>query len=221
MNAHGFALAKGDKRSHVIVDHTGEVYSLPRMLGLKTKEVRSRLGEGASLPDVASVKAAIGERMIPPLRRHIDEARKQFLERSATLGHFKMQMTQLHRDARVKLDKRHKAEWDAKTRERAARLPKGVRGLWHRVTGKYQELRGQNEDEARKQRDRQSLERRDLFEGQCEQRQVLQEKFRELRSRQASQLLDLRRDVGRFLKLSQGSSLSPRRSQGLGLKLER
>lgn len=221
LNAHGFALAKGDRRSHVVVDHSGEVYALPRMLGLKTKEVRARLGDGADLPDVASIKAKIGEKMVPALRRHIEESRTQFRERSAKLGQYKAQMTQAHRDAREKLDERHKSEWDDRTRERAARLPKGVRGLWHRITGKYQQVRRQNEDEARAQRDRQSLERRDLIEGQLEQRQVLQEKYRDLRSRQAEQLLDLRRDVGRFLKLSESPSLGQRQSQGLGLRLER
>lgn len=221
LNAHGFALAKGDRRSHVVVDHSGEVYALPRMLDIKTKVVRARLDDGADLPDVASIKAKIGEKMVPALRRHIEESRAQFRERSAKLGQYKAQMTQAHRDAREKLDERHKSEWDDRTRERAARLPKGVRGLWHRITGKYQEVRRQNENEARKQRDRQSHERRDLIEGQLEQRQVLQEKYRDLRSRQAEQLLDLRRDVGRFLKLSESPSLGQRKSQGLGLRLER
>ena len=221
LNAHGFALAKGDRRSHVIVDHSGEVYALPRMLGLKTKEVRARLGDGADLADVASIKAKIGEKMVPALRRHIEESRAQFRERSLRLGQYKAQMTQAHREARDKLDERQKSEWDDRTRERAARLPKGVRGLWHRITGKYQEVRAQNENEAQAQRDRQSLERRDLIEGQLEQRQVLQEKYRDLRSRQAEQLLDLRRDVGRFLKLSESPSLGQRKSQGLGLRLER
>ncbi|MEM1286488.1 MAG: hypothetical protein AAGH43_13970 [Pseudomonadota bacterium] len=47
-----FHLTKGDRRGHVIVDHTGEVYSLARMLGVKTKDVRARLGEGDTLQGV-------------------------------------------------------------------------------------------------------------------------------------------------------------------------
>lgn len=123
LNRYGFALAKGDKRGHVVVDHAGEVWSLPRMLGLKTKEVRARLGDGADLSDVATIKAQISERMVPALRRHIDEARGQLHERSAKFEQYKADMTQLHRDARVKMDDRHKHEWDAQTVARAARLP--------------------------------------------------------------------------------------------------
>lgn len=39
------------------VDHNGEVYSLPRMLGLKTKEVRERLGDGDNLQSVDETKS--------------------------------------------------------------------------------------------------------------------------------------------------------------------
>ena len=53
----GYALAKGDRRDFVLVDRFGEVYSLPRMAGVKTKDVRSRLGDGADLPSVEDVKA--------------------------------------------------------------------------------------------------------------------------------------------------------------------
>ena len=36
----GFILAKGDRRGHVAVDHDGEVYSLSRWTGVKTKDRR-------------------------------------------------------------------------------------------------------------------------------------------------------------------------------------
>ena len=138
LEEHGFFLAKGDKRSFVVIDHSGEVQSLPRALGLKTKDVAARLGDGNDLPGVDETKKQIGERMTPAIRRHVEEARAQFQKRSGTLGHYKMQMTHLHRDARGTLEKRLSGEWQAETAARAARLPKGIRGLWHRITGKYQ-----------------------------------------------------------------------------------
>jgi hypothetical protein len=218
----GFFLAKGDKRGHVILDHSGEVYSLPRILGLKTKEVRARLGSGDDLPSVEARQKAIGERMTPAIKRHIEDSRTQFRARSATLGHYKMEMTHLHRDARAKLDKRHADDWAKETRERAARLPRGVRGLWHRITGRYQEVRAQNEREAQRSKERQEQERQKLIEKQLEQRRVLQEQFKELRERQARQLLELRRDVAHFLRLCGDRSTTERgRSMSLGLKLER
>ena len=219
----GFFLARGDKRSFVVVDHNGNVHSLPRALGLKTKEVRARLGDGDELPGVAQAQALIGQRMTPAIRQHIEESRAQFRQRSATLGHYKMQMTHLHREAREKLNDRQRREWDTETKERAGRLPKGIRGLWHRITGRYQEVRAQNEREAEASRQRQARERQKLIEQQLEQRRVLQAEFKELRERQARQLLDLRRDVGRFVRLSRAEGTGPDRSlsSGLGLRLSR
>ena len=219
----GFFLAKGDKRGFVIVNFDGDVQSLPRALGLKTKEVRARLGEGDDLPSVAQTLRTIGERMTPAIRRHIEEARAQFRQRSAKLAHYKMEMTHLHRDARVKLDTRHKAEVVVETRERAARLPKGFKAIWSFITGRYRLLRAQNEREAERSRERQAGERQTLIDGQRDQRAVLQAEFKELRKRQAQQLLILRSDVGRFLKMSRTDLGAPSRSQGaaLDLKLQR
>jgi len=219
----GFFLARGDKRGFVVLDHGGEVYSLPRMLGLKTKAVRERLGDGDTLDTVAATQKTIGERMTPAIRRHVEESRTRFLKRSATLGHYKMEMTHLHREARRKLDQKQAAEWLAETKDRAARLPRGLRGLWHRITGEYQRVRTLNEDEATQTKDRHAGERQSLIDRQLEQRRVLQTQFRELRRGQAQQLLSLRRDIGRFLALSRGMHDPPQhaRRPSMALKLER
>lgn len=219
----GFFLAKGDKRGFVVLDHQGEVYSLPKMLGLKTKEVRQRLGDGDDLPSVDATQQTIGARMTPAIRRHIEESRTRFLKRSATLGHVKMEMTHRHRDERAKFDDRQRLEWDEQNRARAARLPKGLRGLWHRLTGEYQKARAENEAEAERSRQKQAQERQALTDKQRDQRAALQSQFKELRSGQAEQLRDLRREVGRFLKLSRGIGSTPERAQraSMSLRLER
>lgn len=218
----GFLLARGDKRSHVVLDHSGEVHSLPRMLGLKTKEVRARLGDGADLPGVAAAQKVVGERMTPALRRHVEESRSRFQERSAKLGAYKAEMTRLHRDARTKLDTRQKTEWEAETRVRADRLPKGLRGLWHRLTGRYQTVRRHNEMEAQLSRARQAEDRQALIDKQLEQRSALQAQIKDLRRKQAEQLFELRKDIGRYLSLTRVEK-TPDQSMrtGLTLKLDR
>ncbi|MGY4748870.1 relaxase/mobilization nuclease domain-containing protein [Pannonibacter sp. Q-1] len=222
LGEHGFHLARGDKRGYVVVDHSGEVHSLTRMVGEKTRDVAGRLGSAEALNSVEATKASLGKTMVPAIRRHVEESRAQFRQRSATLAHYKMEMTHLHRDARAKLDARQRTEWNEETLARAARLPSGLRGLWHRLTGRYQEVRRQNEDEATRSRERQADERQKLIEKQLEQRAILQAQFKDLRKRQAEQLLELRRDVGRFLSFARsetGRSLS--RGSSIGLRLER
>lgn len=218
----GFFLAKGDRRGFVVLDHRGDVWSLPRLLDVKTKEVRVRLGDGEKLPSVARTLATIAERITPAIRRHIEEARGQFRERSNKLGQYKAEMTRFHGDTRESLDNRQRTEWDNETRARQARLPKGLRGLWHRITGKYSQVRRENETEAQRTRERQAQERQRLIDKQLEQRAVLQAQIRELRSRQAKQLAELRRDIGRYLAFTRGID-APRRQLGpsIGLKLER
>lgn len=223
MQDRGFFLARGDRRGFVVLDHQGDVWSLPRLLDLKTKEVRARLGDGEKLRSVEATHTIIGERMTPAIRRHVEEARMRFRQASAKLGERKQEMTRAHRSERVALETRQRSEWDAETRARAERLPKGLRGLWHRLTGKYQEIRAANEAEALRSRERQAQERQRLIERQLAQRAALQTQFRDLRKKQAEQLLALRSDIGRFLNLTrarQASSASARRPSS-GLKLQR
>lgn len=218
----GYLLAKGDKRGFVVLDHSGEVYSLPRALSLKAKDVRARLGDPESLPNVADTHKIIAGRMTPAIKRHVAESRLQFQKRSATLDHYKMEMTQLHRDARAKLQSRQSVEWQIETRDRAARLPKGLRGLWHRITGKYQEVRRLNEHEAKKTQERHALERHTLIEQQLAQRRVLQDRIKDHRRAQYVRLVELRKDIGRFFKLARTSIQPERRhDNSLGLKLQR
>jgi hypothetical protein len=219
----GLYVAKGDKRGFVIVDHGGEVYSLPRCLDLKTKDVRARLGDGADLKSVTETQRAIGARMTPAIRTRIAESRTRFAKDSAKLAHLKMQMTHCHRDERALLRQSQEQEWQRETKERQDRLPKGLRGLWHRLTGKYQQVRTANETEAALTKQRHSGAQHALLDRQREERASLQESFKELRSRQATLLLELRKDVGRFLSLSRAHTERAERSQsiGLGLRLER
>ena len=216
----GFFLAKGDKRSFVVLDHNGEVYSLPRQLDLKTKEVRARLGDASDLRDVENTKAQIGRLMAPTIIRHVDESRKQFQERSSVLASYKSEMTKLHRGAREKLRKTQMREWNEETRAREQRLPRGLRGLWHRLTGQYQAVRRQNESEASQTQARHARERYSLIETQHKQRAVLQSRFQDLRTRQANQLSALRREIGSYLKLARAADVSgPSRKATLGLRL--
>jgi hypothetical protein len=218
----GLLLARGDRRGFVVLDHHGEVWSLPRMLGLKTKEVRSRLGTGENLRSVEDTRRLIGERMTPAIRRHISEARKQFAGRIQQLATYRTEMTRLHREGRSRLAQRQSVEWDQETLERSARLPKGLRGLWHRLTGRYQKIRAANEVEALATRQRHTKERDTLIQQQLGQRAALQEQVRDVRRQQAEQLLELRADAGRYLRFGRGEAASERApGHGLGLTLSR
>lgn len=62
-------MAQGDKRSFVAVDRFGEVYSIPRTLGIKTSEVRKRLGDLEGYPSVEqAIRAA---KLLDVIQEHV------------------------------------------------------------------------------------------------------------------------------------------------------
>jgi len=71
----GYFLARGDRRSYVVIDLQSEVYSLPKQANVKTKVVRERLGDPALLPSVDDIHALL-EKM-PEHRRQENTQEKQ------------------------------------------------------------------------------------------------------------------------------------------------
>ena len=54
----GYVLARGDRRSFVVVDTDGQVHSLARQIsGAKTRQVKARLGTADHLPNVETAKS--------------------------------------------------------------------------------------------------------------------------------------------------------------------
>ncbi|MCI4646175.1 MAG: relaxase/mobilization nuclease domain-containing protein [Hyphomonadaceae bacterium] len=210
----GLWLAKGDLRGHVLIDTQGEVFSLARTLNLKTKEVRQRLGREDDLPSVTETLSEIASAMKPVIAGHIQQVRAGFQSRSATLSHKAALMRDRHRMARTELNTNQKARHIEETKERASRLPRGLSGLWSRMTGKFQAIRRENEAEASRSKARDQKEREDLVFGQLKERRTLQRAIRNERSSHAKQLLDLRSDQKHFDQL-------PGRERQAGRRRER
>ncbi len=187
--------------------------------------MRARIGEDVPLPSVAESQKVLAEKMKPAIKRHVAESWDRFRAQSMRLGEAKAAMTIAHREGRRALDDRLNAEWTAECRARAASLPRGLRGLWRRITGDYQKQRALLEAEAERSRFRQAQERQALVDKQHRERAALQRQFKELRSHQAQQLVTLRAEIGRFFSLSRGLEASAAagraRSASTGLKLSR
>ncbi len=191
-------LAQGDKRGFVVLDFNGSVHSLPRLLDLKTKDVKAKLGSepARSLEDAKKqLSAGLGKEA----RAKIDQSRERFAKRHATLKTYGTEMTHLHRNERSKLGNDHSAQWMKATQERHARFPRGVRGLWSWVTGKSAQIKKDNLAEASDQQARQMREREEQMRRQAQERHILQEKIKELRHAQAQELIRLRRELASHL----------------------
>lgn len=192
------SVARGDSRTVVVLDHRGEVHALSRLLGLKAKDVRGRFSDGNALPTVSETRAALTEKMTPALRAHIEVSRAKFQQGKIVLDVQKQTLTAVHRDERRALDQKLRQEWDVETRQRAARLPKGLLGLRHRITGQYAKVRRENESEAKQTLVRHAAQKQQLADKQLDQRIRLQSKIKELRNAQATELRNLRRDLSHY-----------------------
>lgn len=195
LHERGFWLARGDRRSFVVLDYSGQVWSVPRTLGLKTKAVRERLGDAAELLSVAQTKHHIAERMTPAMRRHIQSARDSFKATTVVTDRLRQEMVQRHRGERLTMKSSLGLLQQAEAQERAKRLPRGLKALWWRVTGQSRKIEVQLKDEAREAAKRYQAIWDRLVADQLTERRPLQQRINKLRSKQAELLRDLRRDV--------------------------
>jgi hypothetical protein len=170
----GYFLAKGDRRGFVASDLEGEVFSVARWAGIKTKDLNARLGNPDRLPDVETVQKSLRARMTERLRDFVREDRKSQEAEQKPLTDELNTMVSAHRRERARLQTRQAERWKDETSARQARFRKGLGALYDLLTGKAAALRRDNERETFRawQRDRAQRER--LFEDQMRERSKLQ-----------------------------------------------
>jgi len=194
LKARGFSLAQGDRRGHVAITPEGEVLSVARYTGKKTKDVRARLGDPEHFPDVAQAKAQLAKELSSTFKRHMREADEQKRRDLAPLDAKRQAMVQHQRQERAHLVAKQQQRWAEETRARAARFDKGVKALWSQLTGKHAEIRKANEREAYAALARDREQRQRVTFAQIQDRQALQTEIRAVRDRHAALLKDLRAD---------------------------
>ncbi len=197
----GFWLAQGDRRSFVAVDWRGEVYSISRSAGVKVKELRARLGKSDEFLSVDEAKAQISAMLTPKLQTWARQTAEQAKKANVAAEFQRGQMVQRHRTARSELSAAHNERWAAEERARAARTPRGFRGLWGWITGKNRQIRKINEAEISAAKARDRHERQDLISRQLEERQGFQRQVKLARSKQYEALEELGRDIAQAIAL--------------------
>jgi len=190
----GLFLARGDRRGHVAVTYEGEVISIPRAIGKKSKDVTTRLGKPQELESVDQTRQRIAKEIAPKLGSYITKARADANAEKSALEIRRQEMQAQQQAERAKLDAGQKARAEQEAAARSARLRKGLRGLLDRITGKRAALEKQNEMEAiwSLQRDRE--QRHALVDAQLKDRQSLQAEIVAARNRHAEVLRSLHYD---------------------------
>lgn len=200
LSEQGYALARGDRRGLVAVDIHGEVYSLARYAGVRTKDVRAKCGNGDELPGVAEAKSGMRGKLTRQMRSFISQFRDKQVRDMAPLMAARDEMVTKHRSERQRMKERQAKRELAEQKTRMDRLNKGLRGLWDRVTGTHSRVKDQNIQDAMRCYKRDQNQRDELVLTQMMERQGLQKKITAMRKRQAEDRKIMARDVGRVIR---------------------
>ena len=197
----GYYLAKG-RRGFVALDVHGEIYSLPRQLGMKKKDLEARLGSLKNLATVDEVQASIKGRLSKLFKKFSDELNLQHEKEITLLEQKRLDMVKHQRDQREKLKAQQKERWHREELKRTARIRNGFKGLWDKLTGSYWRNRKKNEHEAWYAYKRDQKQREELFRKQMDERQSLQVQIRAMRDKQEEERKSLFRDLSHAESIS-------------------
>lgn len=195
MEARGYYLAQGDRRGHVAIDWTGEIYAIARWTGVRTKEVSAKLGDSADLPPIEQVTKQIAERLAVKRTAFAAEAKSEFDAARTNLMNKKRGLVARQRRERAVLWEKQTERWAEESRARAERFRKGLKGLWDRITGRNTRIRQHNEREAQEARRRDHAERQQLIDRQLTERRELQKQIVSLRARHEQQAAEFQSDL--------------------------
>ncbi|MCB1984147.1 MAG: relaxase [Burkholderiales bacterium] len=196
----GYYLAKGDRRGYVAVDLHGEVYSLSRQIGIKKAELSKKLGKAEALPSVEETKNTVSSDLTKQFKKFNDELKLKHKQEMEPLIHARHAMVQRHRDARESQRLAHEKRWQSEELERSARLRKGFKGIWDRLTGSHQKTRDKNEKETQKCQLRDQNEKETLISSQLAERRKLQDQLQQLRNEQNDERKDFFSDMDQQYK---------------------
>lgn len=206
---YGFTLAQGDRRGFVAVDYKGEIYSLSRWTGIKTRALKVRLKQGDDLPSVQEAKNKIAEIMTDVLKAHINDVRNERSKKFQPLKNAAITMRNNHRYARSSLDESQNERIAKEDKQRRERLPTWFKGVIARITGKHRRIQKENRQEAIKCRARDHSEKQELVTKQLQERGRLQDKIQAVRQDHNETMLQMRKDIGVYMDMKEQNKPEP------------
>lgn len=194
----GYLLARGNRRGFVGVDHRGEVFAVSKWVGIKTKEVRTRLADEKTLPSVDEARSQIAKDMKARLDTLSQEQMTVFATRRAELEEKRQALVRQYQAERQKLLETQQSFWQDKQQEWRNNFSKGIRGLFDHLTGRRKQIEERNELEAWQIQMRQQQERDALIFEQLEIRRTLQARIERLEALKSYRLDTLERDRSQY-----------------------
>jgi len=205
----GYSLARGDRRGYVAVDHKGEVYALSKWAGVKTKDVRARLGEAETLPSLEEAKATFAKEMQTALSRWERELQERIEAHHARYEARKRGLIEQQTAERQALFDGIEERRIKETQARQERFRTGLAGFWDKLRGEHRRLREENEKDAYDSLLRDRRQKDDLIFAQLEARRALADRHKQELEWLQDQQRGLAEDRSRFDRAAQGPPDTP------------
>ncbi len=171
LNERGFKLAKGDRRGFVAVDSNGEIYSLPKWIGVKTKAVRERIGKDYELKSTDETKAEIAQEMKAKMLQYAFELKAKNDLRKRDAKDQRSELVKEQREERTETKAAIEARQLQEAQARQEKFRHGLKGLWDWMRGENARIKQENILEASHTAKRDQLQQEELIERQRKQRE--------------------------------------------------
>lgn len=215
----GYYLARGDRRGIVATDLSGQVYAVARWSGVKTKELRARLGDGEKLPTVTAVQTDLRKRVSSKLRQHLKADKAEQQAGLQVLKNDLRKVVMKQRTERARLQSMQNIRREAEARERAGRFRRGLGVVLDVLSGRLFNLRKQNESEAYASFVRDRAQRNQLHEDQRKERAPYHQKIEALQEAQKAHRSALAQRIASVLRVTRTQE-NTRKDRGRDYELE-
>jgi len=216
LEEHGYFLARGDQRGAVALDVNGEVFSVARMVGVKSKEVAQKLQGLDALPGVDETRQAVRKDLGKKLKSEFAKDLKAKEAELRPLLEAKRMLVTKQRRERELFEKNRTERWNAETKARAAKFRRGLGAVMDVLTGRWFAIRKENKAEAKASDARDKQQRFRLVSAQLKDRQSLQKTIAALKKKQRAERMQTARQVVQILRYAKTNQdeRSPDRDRG-------
>ncbi len=200
LEEHSLFLARGDRRGFVAVDHNGEVYSLSRWLGIKSKDLKARFGNQEDLQPVAEVLAKLKAKQGDDYQSKITEAVSPF---DNDLGVFEAKREKLKRDfadLKSEMVLRHQAELRDLYSQFSLHPKSRFQAKWQSISGFSKQHREQIQFDIHNLKSRHTDEKHDLWDRHLTSTRKLYKEKKHLLGRKSLAEKLLRKELGSYFK---------------------
>ncbi len=196
-------LAQGDRRGFVILDNSSKVYSLSRFGGIKTKELKNRLGSPDQLATVTATQDKIRLSFNSEIFSRIALLKKRHTDEIQPLQDKKEELVRVQRAERRELSEQQRMKRHILAKEGRDKFRRGVMGFFDKVTGKEKRIRLINQKETANLKQKQKTVREKLVFRHGGARSGLQDEFKQVRDKQQSERTLLAKRIHEFRQVQE------------------